>query len=148
MPRLTLPLLTQSLNVWESNGANLKNYCVTLDTLSLARQLHPGQKNSLDALCQRYEVDNSKRELHGALLDAQILLDVYLAMTGGQTSLSLEEETDAESDTVNTPVRLTAERASLKLIQPSDDELEAHHKILTLIEQVSGAESIWNKTGQ
>ncbi len=125
---------------------SLEHYCVTLDTLSLARQLHPGQKNSLDALCQRYEVDNSKRELHGALLDAQILLDVYLAMTGGQTSLSLEEEEDADSDLVQAPVRLKPGRASLKLIEPSDDELEAHHKILQLIEKTSGKECVWNKT--
>ncbi|NKB36720.1 MAG: DNA polymerase III subunit epsilon [Gammaproteobacteria bacterium] len=126
----------------------LENYCVTLDTLSMARQLHPGQKNSLDALCQRYEVDNSKRELHGALLDAQILLDVYLSMTGGQTSLSLEEEEDDESDSEHTPLRIKSERALLKTIEPSDDELEAHHKILKLIEKVSGEVSVWNKTEQ
>ena len=64
--------------------------CTVLDTLALARNLHPGQRNSLDALCKRYSVDNSQRELHGALLDAGILVDVYLAMTGGQSTLALD----------------------------------------------------------
>ena len=70
--------------------APLAERCSVLDTLMLARQKHPGQKNSLDALCKRYEIDNSQRSLHGALLDARILADVYLAMTGGQTSLGLD----------------------------------------------------------
>ncbi len=70
-----------------------------LDTLALARQMHPGQRNSLDALCKRYSVDNSHREYHGALLDARILAEVYLAMTGGQGSLTLS----AESDTIRCP---------------------------------------------
>ena len=72
----------------------MRDLCSVLDTLPLARQMHPGQRNSLDALCKRYSVDNSHRELHGALLDAQILLDVYLAMTGGQTALILGEVTE------------------------------------------------------
>lgn len=70
----------------------LEEYCSVLDTLLLARQKHPGQKNNLDALCKRYNIDNSHRSLHGALLDARILADVYLAMTGGQTSLGLDVE--------------------------------------------------------
>jgi len=70
----------------------IRDCCGVLDTLALARRLHPGQRNSLDALAKRYNVDNSKRELHGALLDAQILAEIYLAMTGGQVSLSLESE--------------------------------------------------------
>jgi len=70
----------------------IRDCCGVLDTLALARRLHPGQRNSLDALAKRYNVDNSKRELHGALLDAQILADIYLAMTGGQVSLSLDSE--------------------------------------------------------
>ena len=72
----------------------MRDLCTVIDTLPLARQMHPGQRNSLDALCKRYSVDNSHRELHGALLDAQILLDVYLAMTGGQTALILGEVTE------------------------------------------------------
>ena len=73
-----------------------------LDTLALARQMHPGQRNSLDALCKRYSVDNSHRDYHGALLDARILAEVYLAMTGGQATLTLS----AESDIVRTRARL------------------------------------------
>lgn len=88
-----------------------ENYCQVLDTLPLARELHPGQKNSLDALCSRYEVDNSQRELHGALLDAQILLDVYLAITGGQTSLSLDEDDTAHTGALETRVRISSDRA-------------------------------------
>ena len=70
----------------------VEDHCTVVDTLLMAREMHPGQKNSLDALCKRYEIDNSQRDLHGALLDAQILLDVYLVMTGGQTDLLLHEE--------------------------------------------------------
>ena len=75
---------------------DISNICEVTDTLKQARKLHPGQRNSLDALCKRYEIDNSHRELHGALLDAQILADVYLAMTGGQVSLGLASS--AQSD--------------------------------------------------
>ncbi|MET0986361.1 MAG: DNA polymerase III subunit epsilon, partial [Steroidobacteraceae bacterium] len=76
----------------------MRELCGVLDTLPLARQMHPGQRNSLDALCKRYSVDNSRRELHGALLDAQILADVYLAMTGGQVTLILADTTVALHD--------------------------------------------------
>src|SRR5512137_1719927 len=71
------------------------DHCQVLDTLQMARQMHPGQRNGLDALCKRYSIDNSHRELHGALLDAELLLEVYLAMTGGQGALTLGEETEA-----------------------------------------------------
>ena len=72
------------------HSLRLEEVCEVTDSLALASKMHPGQRNSLDALCRRYEVDNSGRELHGALLDAEILADVYLAMTGGQTALALE----------------------------------------------------------
>ncbi|MCZ6882920.1 MAG: DNA polymerase III subunit epsilon [Gammaproteobacteria bacterium] len=75
----------------DGNRRSVGQYCTVLDTLLMARQKHPGQKNSLDALCKRYDIDNSQRSLHGALLDARILADVYLIMTGGQTALSLDE---------------------------------------------------------
>src|SRR3990170_2117479 len=87
----------------------VRNICASvIDTLPLARQMHPGQRNSLDALCKRYGVDNSHRELHGALLDAQILLDVYLAMTGGQTALILGESTESQRDVAFEPVAAVA----------------------------------------
>ena len=82
--------------------------CPVLDTLVLAREMHPGQRNSLDALCRRYQVDNSQRELHGALLDARILAEVYLAMTGGQAALSLG--TERKSSAVGQPVDAPLDR--------------------------------------
>jgi len=82
--------LDNELALLESPLAPVEKSCSILDTLLLARQKHPGQKNNLDALCKRYSIDNSNRSLHGALLDARILADVYLAMTGGQTSLGLD----------------------------------------------------------
>src|SRR5690606_5708740 len=82
----------------------MSDYCLVSDTLQMARRKHPGQRNSLDALCKRYDVDNSQRELHGALLDAEILADVYLAMSGGQTDLSLGSD-DADKDVEQGPQR-------------------------------------------
>ena len=84
--------LDNELALLEPPASPLQECCTVLDTLQLARQKHPGQKNNLDALCKRYDIDNSQRSLHGALLDARILADVYLAMTGGQTSLGLDAE--------------------------------------------------------
>ena len=117
--------------------------CSVLDTLILARQMHPGQRNSLDALCKRYSIDNSHRELHGALLDAQILLDVYLAMTGGQTALILTEASLEDESVVvehEMPVRPLGE---LKVILASDDELAAHERALAAIDKASGKKTLW-----
>src|SRR6202790_2425526 len=105
--------------------------CQVLDTLALARQMHPGQRNSLDALCKRYSVDNSHRDYHGALLDARILAEVYLAMTGGQGSLILS----AESDTVRSRARQAAPLRSLTdirivVVQANEEEAAAHEHIL------------------
>jgi DNA polymerase-3 subunit epsilon len=112
----------------------LEEYCSVLDTLGLARRMHPGQRNSLDALCRRYEIDNSQRELHGALLDAEILADVYLAMTGGQVSLSLDAASTARNEGVDTTVRqLPADRPALKVIHATADELAAHEVRLDAI---------------
>lgn len=119
--------------------------CQILDTLALARELHPGQRNSLDALCKRYSVDNSKRELHGALLDARILADVYLAMTGGQGALAL-----ADSDTTlriaagnrsaRVPLRTTV---PLVVVAASAAELAAHEIMLAVIAKASGGRCLW-----
>lgn len=117
--------------------------CSVLDTLILARQMHPGQRNSLDALCKRYSIDNSHRELHGALLDAQILLDVYLAMTGGQTALILTEVSLEDESVVvehEMPVRPLGE---LKVVLASDDELAAHERALAAIDKASGKKTLW-----
>jgi DNA polymerase III subunit epsilon len=120
-----------------------EHYCMVVDTLTMARKKHPGQKNNLDALCKRYEIDNSKRDLHGALLDAQILLDVYLAMTGGQETLGFdahEEEHAAEQN----GIRLTdANRKPLRIIEPTEEELAAHEKYLELLREKSGGKCVW-----
>ena len=108
-----------------------------LDTLELARDLHPGQRNNLDALCKRYEVDNSSRTLHGALLDAEILADVYLAMTGGQVDLGLTLETAAppvEEDEEGVAI----ERPELFVLRASEEELGEHQARVTDIEKQSG----------
>jgi DNA polymerase-3 subunit epsilon len=118
-------------------------HCTVLDTLLMARKMHPGQRNSLDALCKRYGVDNSHRELHGALLDAQILLDVYLAMTGGQGALTLGELV-AETSSVATPVE-RAQRPAGRLPVPAVTEAEAalHESVLLAIDKASGGKTLW-----
>ncbi|MBI3560711.1 MAG: DNA polymerase III subunit epsilon [Gammaproteobacteria bacterium] len=122
----------------------IRHYCKVVDTLPLARQMHPGQKNNLDALCKRYNVDNTQRSLHGALLDAEILAEVYLAMTGGQAKLSLEASApQVERPQTNTP-RLHRS-ARLRVIAPSPAELAAHQQRLRTIAKTSGGESVWQQ---
>lgn len=120
----------------------LEHYCKVTDTLVMARGMHPGQKNSLDALCARYEIDNSQRNLHGALLDAQILLDVYLAMTGGQVILSLEEEAREAGGLVRHKL-IPSDRKPLRVIDPTEAELAAHRRRLESIDAATGGRCIW-----
>lgn len=124
----------------------MADYCSIFDTLTFARRRHPGQRNSLDALCKRYEVDNTGRTLHGALLDSEILADVYLNMTGGQTALLLggeADEMDAEATSSSVQMRrLTGERAPLRVIQPSSQELAAHDAKLRALQAASG-QCLW-----
>jgi len=117
--------------------------CPILDTLPMARQMHPGQRNSLDALCKRYGVDNSRRELHGALLDAQILLDVYLAMTGGQTTLILGEEPQEKMSVVVEQAIAVRPLGELRVIAASEDELAAHERLLASVDKASGKKTVW-----
>ena len=112
----------------------LDDYCRVTDTLEMARELHPGQKNSLDALSVRYRVDIA-RNLHGALLDAQILLDVYLAMTGGQSSLLLDEDREQGFHSGQQRTRPVKRQTGLKIVEPTPDELAAHQRML---ERLSG----------
>jgi DNA polymerase-3 subunit epsilon len=119
--------------------------CTVIDTLPLARQMHPGQRNSLDALCKRYDVDNSHRELHGALLDAQILLDVYLAMTGGQTALVLGEVSEIHVSVSHEPTAAARPRGVLRVVRASDDEVAAHERILGVIDKLSGGKTVWRR---
>ena len=113
-----------------------------LDTLALARDLHPGQRNSLDSLCKRYGVDNSGRELHGALLDAEILAEVYLAMTGGQATLDLSRAVPAPA---NRGTGDPATRERLRVIHASEEESEAHRERLRAIDEVSDGGCVWRK---
>ncbi len=112
--------------------------CTILDTLALARRLHPGQRNSLDALCRRYRVDHIQRDLHGALLDARILAQVYLAMTGGQASLSLQGGHRPSSAPRGRASRDASLRPRLKVIAPDAEEREKHERRLDAIEKASG----------
>jgi DNA polymerase III subunit epsilon len=118
--------------------------CSVLDTLALAREMHPGQRNGLDALCKRYSIDNSHRQLHGALLDARILADVYLAMTGGQSALALDAAQRVQS--VEAAAAAVAERSSLqlKVVAASAEERAAHQDFMAVIEKASGAKALWN----
>ena len=119
--------------------------CRVLDTLALARSLHPGQRNSLDALCKRYSVDNTKRELHGALLDAGILVDVYLAMTGGQSALALDNSAARGEDSRSRVelVTLRAPGVALSVPLATDDELRAHEAMLDLVSKACGGNAVW-----
>jgi DNA polymerase III subunit epsilon len=121
--------------------------CRVLDTLALARSMHPGQRNNLDALCKRYSIDNSRRELHGALLDARILADVYLAMTGGQATLALAEVAVGGATTDGGTVRALVRPAiPLVVITATEQELEAHAAMLAIINKASGGKCLWPLT--
>jgi DNA polymerase-3 subunit epsilon len=141
-----LGFLNHELRLIDLKCAPLTNSCTVVDTLVMARGKHPGQKNSLDALCKRYGVDNSQRDLHGALLDAEILADVYLLMTGGQTALSLGGNQDrSEGDAGGDIRRLPSGRAPLPVIRASDAELAAHQQKLAALDKSSGGACLWRK---
>ncbi|MEO8017263.1 MAG: DNA polymerase III subunit epsilon [Pseudomonadota bacterium] len=118
--------------------------CKVLDTLALARSLHPGQRNSLDALCKRYSVDNTKRDLHGALLDAGILVDVYLAMTGGQSALALDTS-GGRGESARSSAAAPVRAPGVVLAVPGADaeELRQHESMLDLIHKSSGGKAVW-----
>ncbi len=127
-------------------GRQVNDICTVLDTLTMARKMHPGQKNNLDALCRRYEIDNTHRELHGALLDAEILADVYLAMTGGQVALQLGAGSEAASDSHEETIRrLPADRPALRVIRADDSELAGHRARLEAIAKAAGGPSLWDQ---
>lgn len=127
------------------NTQSIESYCTVFDTLADAKIRFPGQRNNLDALCKRYDVDNTHRELHGALLDAQILADVFLRMTGGQFSLMTDSNEDHA--TVNhqqnaTITRILADRPPLPIIPCDDEEENAHNARLDSIQKASG-QCLW-----
>ena len=141
--------LEHELRLMKHAKPTIVDHCTVLDTLTLAREIHPGQRNSLDALCKRYEVDASKRDVHGALIDSELLARVYLAMTGGQSSLLLDEEEGAAKSTdVGAAIgrgsesRPMAAPTNLRVIKPSEAESAAHEAMLEKIRQ-SGA-CVWD----
>ena len=116
----------------------IQDYCTVLDTLEVARKKHPGQKNSLDALCKRYAVDNSQRDLHGALLDSEILADVYLLMTGGQASLSLDQDSASVStERVNSDKKLVRNKQQLLVQCATEEEISAHDEFMQSVMKLS-----------
>ena len=143
--------LDHELRLWRADAPRIEELCTVVDTLAMGRRMHPGQRNSLDALCRRYEVDNTRRELHGALLDAEILADVYLAMTGGQAALRLGTEAQpgghgaGASGSERTAVRrrIATERPRLAVIHASEAELELHAERLAAIDEASGGGCVW-----
>ncbi len=124
----------------------LTDHCTVVDSLEIARKKHPGQRNSLDALCRRYNVDSSKRELHGALLDAEILADVYLLLTGGQVDLLLDQRDGAE-ESQSEIVRLASDRPRLPVLLPTAEELEAHEARLTVLDAACESGAVWRRAG-
>jgi len=138
--------INHELRLLNASIGKIESCCRIADTLTMARQLHPGQRNSLDALCKRYGIDNTHRELHGALLDAEILADVYLAMTGGQTDLSFlsaEAESQAAEQIVVSRAQQVQRTQSLKVIVASTEELALHEQRLQAIDKSSSGTTLW-----
>jgi len=138
--------LNHELSLWQEGTPFIDSLCRITDTLALARSLHPGQRNSLDALCRRYEVDNSRRDRHGALLDAEILADLYLTMSGGQVSLSLGVRSASKTGAVRTgPGQPATQRPSLVVVRANTEELAAHQARLAAIDEASNGNCLWIK---
>ena len=135
--------LDMELKRCAGNARFVNDVCSVLDTLALARNRHPGQRNSLDALCRRYAIDNSHRELHGALLDARLLVDVYLAMTGGQGALTLGGVETVHRVAGEAVARAARPGVTLLVIRASEEEVAAHERYLALIAQASGGRCLW-----
>lgn len=139
--------LEYELELMRHPRPKITDHATVLDTLALARKLHPGQRNSLDALCKRYEIDATKRDVHGALIDSELLANVYLAMTGGQTALLLDEEpagtevrrTDAGGAIAPAP----ASRLKLVVVRASEPEAAAHEKLLEKLR--AGGDCAWDR---
>lgn len=134
------------LTAWRAGAPRIGEICEVTDTLAMARRLHPGQRNGLDALCKRYGVDNSHRELHGALLDAEILADVYLAMTGGQVSLHLGHEDPGQvggERGVRSRGTIPADRPPLRVVRADDADLAAHAVRLAAIQAACPDGCLW-----
>lgn len=136
--------LDYEFSLLTASPGSMAQWCEVTDSLTLARRRHPGQRNSLDALCRRYGIDNSQRTLHGALLDAEILAEVYLAMTGGQTALSLDSA-GQQTEVADAAVigRLPADRQPLRVLRASAVEHERHQHLLQVMEKAGGVTPLW-----
>ena len=136
--------LEYELELMKHPQPSITDHAQVLDTLSLARDLHPGQRNSLDALCKRYEVDASNRDLHGALIDADLLARVYLAMTGGQTALFLDDsDSDGEERAGEIALRSNRRDLDLVVVRASEAECAAHEAILAKLR--AEGECVWDR---
>ncbi len=129
----------------DEKAQRIEEFCGVHDTLIQARKMFPGQRNDLDSLCRRYEINNSHRELHGALLDAEILADVYLAMTGGQASLSLDSAAGSENALQGSQASVNYATLALPLVQPSNQELEDHVEWLTRLDDKVDGQCVWTR---
>jgi len=138
--------IDNEFNLLNRKIAPVSKICEIVDTLALARKLHPGQKNNLDALCKRYEVNNAHRELHGALLDAEILADVYLLMTGGQSSLLLDTNSTENTNVHNEIKRISSDRPKLSVVSADDKEIALHNEFLDKINNSCDQGSLWGRS--
>ena len=131
--------IEHELKLMKHDKPKITHHATVLDTLKMAREKHPGQRNSLDALCKRYEVDATKRNVHGALIDAELLALVYLAMTGGQGALSLDEDIEDAIQNAQASVESGAKGdLNLVVIRASDEEIAAHEALLKKIQKIEG----------
>lgn len=137
--------INHELKSWQNEHAPVEQFCRILDTLALAREKHPGQKNNLDALCKRYNIDNSHREKHGALLDAEILADLYLVMTGGQGALnfSAEDVRSPGKKKRKSKISQISKLDAIPVIYANSDELAAHEMRLQEINKKSAGSCMW-----
>ena len=139
-----LGFLDHELALLGKSHGSVTDYCTVLDTLTLAREVHPGQRNNLDALCKRYNVDNSGRDVHGALLDAELLAEVYLALTGGQATLTLEGEGDVSAGG-GVMKKLQLSLGTLAVTKANAGELLAHAQRLDAIDKTSHGACVWKR---
>lgn len=137
--------LNHELALTKTKTMSLDGLCTVLDSLVMAREKHPGQRNSLDALCKRYGVDNTQRQLHGALLDAEILADVYLLMTSGQSSFALKEEATEVAARNKRKRKFDPNRPQLNIVRANAEELIQHRQRLQEIQEKSGENCLWLK---
>jgi DNA polymerase-3 subunit epsilon len=139
--------LNYELSLLGPDWGNIESRCKITDSLVMAREMYPGQRNSLDALCKRLDINNSHRELHGALLDSEILGDVYLGMTGGQVTMTLEtsntRKNNEEEDEGGEAGILSAASLKLRVVRANDDELAAHNARMEAIEKAAG-KPVWH----